>query len=131
MNWGAVRIRPGRHYCPEHGEVRPHHELVPACPQCGRGAHVGARTPEGVQTREVIPSTCGGEPPHRLGPLTVLLGTRACGCAPDGMHRTWTCRECGDVREWPRHDETRVPPFYGPGSGQSLRSMRGGSGQSG
>ncbi|MEU1761322.1 hypothetical protein [Micromonospora sp. NPDC005652] len=122
--------RAGAHYCPEHAVVRPVAGLVPSCPRCGRAVHVGARVGKELTTVEPVPATCAGLDRHRLEPGAVLLGTRACSCAPDGMHRTWTCAVCGDVQQWPPHDADAVAPYFGPGA-QSSRSMGGGSGQSG
>lgn len=109
-------MRVGAHYCPEHGEVRPRPGVVPACPRCLRAAHVGARVGKELTTVEPAPAVCAGEGAHPLVPGRVMLGTRACSCAPDGAHRTWTCRVCGDVQLWPPHDETAAAPYFGPGA---------------
>ncbi|TDB93482.1 hypothetical protein E1091_11830 [Micromonospora fluostatini] len=117
MNWGEVRIRVGGHYCPEHGEVRPRAgTLVPACPHCGRAAHRGVDAAGAVVVVEVRPCACGQG--HRLDKVGAAVGTQPCSCAVDGIHRTWTCGQCGDVRRWPPHDETKVAPYFGPGAGR-------------
>lgn len=113
MSWGGQQVRAGAHYCPAHGQVRPRQELVPACPQCGRAAHVGVRVGGQLLTQEPRPAAC--RQGHRLDGGQVLLSTRACSCALDGAHRTWTCRACGDVQMWPPHDEAGADPYFGPG----------------
>ncbi|WP_130334539.1 hypothetical protein [Micromonospora kangleipakensis] len=98
VDWSRWLVRVGAYYCPEHSEVRPRDELVPACPHRLRAAHLGALVGKELTTVEVAPRTCAGAPAHPLGSGQVLLGTWACSCAPDGVHRTWTCRACGDVQ---------------------------------
>lgn len=118
VDWGGLRLREGAHYCPEHGQVRPRLGVVPSCPRCGRAVHRCVRLAGAVAMVEPAPLVCAGPDAHTLGPDRVQLGTQACSCAPDGMHRTWTCRVCGDVQRWPPH-ESAVAPYFGPGSRSS------------
>jgi hypothetical protein len=119
VDWGSVRARVGDHVCPVHGVVEPWRQVVPACRDCGRVAHLAVAAKTGVVFVEPAPGWCAGDGHHRLGPGRMLLGSRACSCAPDGAHRTWTCVEpgCGNVQQWPEHREVDTAPYFGPGSG--------------
>lgn len=80
--------------------------------------HRAVRDPaaaDAVVWQELTPRTCAGPERHPLGPGTVLVGSQACTCHEAGMHRTWTCGECGDRQMWPPHDETNAAPYLGPG----------------
>ena len=117
VDWGTIHARPGQYACPVHGLVQPAARVVPACPDCGRAAHVAVAGPgRTVVWREPAPEECAGTDRHPLGPGQVSLGTTACSCSPTGIHRTWTCQVCGNVQEWPPHDPAGVAPYYGPGS---------------
>lgn len=119
LDCGKVQLRAGRWYCPEHGEVRrPWQQVVPACPDCGRAVHKGVYQGGMVVTVEPAPSHCAGPDRHPLAAGRASLGTAACSCSPTGIHRTWTCAECGDVQQWPEHRDVDAAPFFGPGSGQ-------------
>jgi hypothetical protein len=118
VDWETVRLKPGDWSCPEHGVVSdPWQQIVPACRDCGRSLTQAYLDREGkLQHREPTPKTCAGPDRHPFGPGKVLLNSRACGCSASGLHRAWTCTECGDSQEWPRHDVGSAAPFFGPGS---------------
>lgn len=117
-DWSKVHPRLGDWICSEHGIIKPWRQLVPACPDCLRVAHhvVGSKTGLLVY-EEPTPKTCGGPDQHPLKPGRVQLGTSACSCSASGIHRSWTCAECGDQQVWPPHSDVDADPYFGPGSG--------------
>jgi hypothetical protein len=125
VDWGKLRVRPGQYVCPEHGVVRPWRQIVPACRDCGRAVHLAVDSEIGVAYQEPAPTHCAGHDRHTFGPKLVSLGTAACSCSPTGLHRTWTCRRCGDVQMWPPHNDVDTAPYFGPGSGVRERTPEG------
>lgn len=116
VDWSKVQVRAGDYTCPEHGVIKPWQQLVPACRDCGRAAHLAVYSRGQVVTVEPMPPYCAGPERHPLKPGRVYLGTAACLCSPSGIHRSWTCAECGDVQQYPDHSVGDSAPFYGPGS---------------
>lgn len=117
VNWGSIRARPGQHACPVHGIVQPWQQLVPACRDCGRAAHRAVAGRNGtVVWQEPVPATCAGPDRHPLTAGAYAVGSESCSCNPAGLHRSWTCRQCGDVQSWPPHSDVDAAPYFGPGS---------------
>lgn len=117
VDWGKVRVRAGQWACPEHGIVaEPWQQIVPACRDCLRAVHLAVKTKSGVIVwQEPAPPHCAGPDRHPLKPGMMSLGSDACSCSATGLHRSWTCRECGDVQAWPPHNDADAAPYFGPG----------------
>lgn len=117
VDWGRIHARPGMYSCPVHGLVGPRRQVVPACPDCGRIAHLAVAGPAGtVVWQEPVPATCAGPDRHRLKAGAYSIGSASCSCTPAGVHRSWTCRRCGDVQQWPPHSVVDADPYFGPGA---------------
>lgn len=97
--------KPGDYLCDVHGLIRPHHDVVPACPTCMRWAFRATGTAEDLRWTYEQPARCPDG--HPLLPGKMLVAWYPCLCAGTGGHNTWTCRaeldgrECGGMLTWP------------------------------
>lgn len=92
--------REGDWSCADHGVVTPRTDtLIPTCPTCGRMAlqAIRERGKSYLVYAEPSPEHCANG--HPYGPGRVLLSSYS--CAAGHRHRTWQCRTCDDVQQWP------------------------------
>ena len=117
VDWSKVRPQAGDWVCIEHGIIKPWRQIVPACPDCLRIAHLVVYRNGQLMNDEPRPKTCAGPGRHPLVAGQVELGTAACSCSASNIHRSWRCLQCGDVQQWPPHKDVDAAPYFGPGAG--------------